>query len=178
MPQGGAEIIHLDTSTASFEVCKPEVSSSSLAPLVPYAETGASPARQVKAEFVPRRVIKRPSGTGFDTPEGMAASRSLRSKEPSRSHMSRADASAIDDDELGKMFHIPGLKRYKPSTSVQVPTYFGTLKPKPTGETAEAIKEEEALGILSRALHFMTDSMQARCLEFSLEEARAQASCG
>ena len=53
-------------------------------------------------------------------------------------------------------------------------TFCGRLKPKPTGETAEAIKEEEARGILSRALAFVTASMQARCISFSVAELEAQ----
>ena len=51
----GAGTVHLDVSLASFEVSRPEVSASSLAPLVSYAATGASPASRVEAEWAPSR---------------------------------------------------------------------------------------------------------------------------
>ena len=69
---------------------------------------------------------------------------------------------------------IPGLKRYEVKKAVHLEAFCGRLKPKPTGETAEAVKEEEARGILARALCFMTLGMQARCIKFDVAEPEAQ----
>ena len=73
----GAGTVHLDVYLASFEVSRPEVSASGLAPFVSHAATGASPARRVEAEWAPSRRAKRPPGTGtggFAQPNGSLSS--------------------------------------------------------------------------------------------------------
>ena len=84
------------------------------------------------------------------------------------------EGSSIGDDEFSRIFIIPGLKRHEVKKAVHLEAFCGRLKPKPTGETAEAVKEEEARGILARALCFMTLGMQARCIKFDVAEPEAQ----
>ena len=78
----------------------------------------------------------------------------LRSKQPSRNHMSMGEA-PISDEDFGKTFTIPGLKRYEAKKAVHLEAFGGRLKPPPTCETAEAVKTDEAKGILPRALFFI-----------------------
>ena len=104
----------------------------------------------------------------------MGVGRQLRSRVSTRDHMSLGEDPSIGGEELVRMFHIPGLKAYQVKKTVHLDAFCGRLKPTPKGLTSEAIKEEEARGILSRALYFMTPGMQARCIKFSVEEVEAQ----